>query len=166
MRKYAVEPVTYGGFFDVEAKQKEVAALEEKMAAVGFWDDQASAKKVIDAANHLKNTINPILAYQSRLDDLQALVELVEESENDATEYLAEIESTTQALFEELDSLEIGSFLSGPHDACNAIMSIHAGAGGTESCDWAEMLLRLYLRWAERQAVQRPITWCRDLAAL
>lgn len=157
MRKYAVGQVTYGGFFDVEVKQKEIAVLEEKMAAVGFWDDQASAKKVIDAANRLKNAINLILAYQSRLDDLQALVELVEESEDDAAEYLAEIESAAKSLFEELDSLEIGSFLSGPHDSCNAIMSIHAGAGGTESCDWAEMLLRLYLRWAERQGYQTEI---------
>ncbi|GAB4273811.1 MAG: peptide chain release factor 2 [Opitutales bacterium] len=149
---------TYGGIFDVEGKQSKIAALEEQMASPTFWDNQEEAQKVIGQVNGLKSVISGIVAFQKRLDDVKTLQELVEEaSEEEGEPYLEEMVEASGKLYSELDDLEIASFLSGPHDACNAIVSIHAGAGGTESCDWADMLLRLYLRWAERRGFQTEI---------
>ena len=122
------------------------------MSASEFWNSQETAQKTINEANLLKATVNLQVDFKARLDDLQAMVDLVEEADEEAGEdYLAEATATSQAMFEELDDLEIQSFLSGETDRCNAIFSIHAGAGGTESCDWADMLLRQYTRWIERR---------------
>ena len=143
--------VTCGGIFDVEGKQREISGLEEQMGQQGFWDKQENAQKVTTSANQLKRAISPLVNFQKKLEDLQVLCELVaESSEEDASSYEREIEETSARLNVEIDKLEIHSFLSGPSDHNNAIVSLHAGAGGTESCDWAEMLLRLYTRWAER----------------
>ncbi len=121
------------------------------MSAPAFWDDQKAAKAVIDESNLNKRAIEPICTFKPKADDLATLVELVEEAgEDEGAEYLAELEQSADKLFEELEKLEIQSFLTGPMDGKNAILSIQAGAGGTESCDWADMLLRMYTRWAER----------------
>lgn len=121
------------------------------MADPGFWDDQDSAQKVIEETNRLKRSINGIVAFQKELEDLEAMFELVDEADGDeSAEYEAELNRTIPPLVERLDTLELASFLGGKLDGNNAILSIHAGAGGTESCDWAEMLLRMYTRWAER----------------
>lgn len=128
------------------------------MAQPSFWDNQEEAQKVITEINTLRSTITPLINYDKKREDLLVLTQLVQEAtENEAFLYLDEIVTSAQKLFEELDAIEIQSFLTGPHDKCNAIISIHAGAGGTESCDWAEMLLRLYLRWAERHGYQTEI---------
>jgi len=120
------------------------------MAKPDFWDNQSSAQKTIQQINPLKAVVEMQMKLKSSLQDIEVLCEFVEESEND--ESLAnELKTETTKLLEELDRIEIESFLSGPHDSCNAIVSIHAGAGGTESCDWAEMLMRMYTRWAERR---------------
>ncbi len=122
------------------------------MASPAFWDDQESAQKVIGESNLLKGSINGIVEYKQKVDDMQALAELVEEADEDeGAEFGAELDSTVKTLLKQLDQIEIQSFLSGPMDKNNAILSIHAGAGGTESCDWADMLLRQYTRWAERR---------------
>ena len=116
-----------------------------------FWDDQESANKTVTEVSHLKSSIQPILSFQARLDDLQTMSELVEGAdEGEGTEYLEEMHQSIESMRKELDELEIRSFLNGKMDRNNAILSINAGAGGTESCDWAEMLLRMYTRWAER----------------
>lgn len=128
------------------------------MAQPSFWDNQEEAQKVITEINILRSTITPLINYDKKREDLLVLTQLVQEAtEHEAFLYLDEIVTSAQKLFEELDAIEIQSFLTGPHDKCNAIISIHAGAGGTESCDWAEMLLRLYLRWAERHGYQTEI---------
>lgn len=152
------DPLSYGGFFDVESKQQKISELEEKMSSPGFWDNQESAQKVISEANNLKGMVNPLINFNKQKEDLTALLELVEEAdESEGQEYLDEATSTAQELLKKLDDLEIQSFLSGKHDKSNAIISIHAGAGGTESCDWADMLLRQYTRWAERRGYQVEI---------
>jgi peptide chain release factor 2 len=145
-------PDTFGGIFDVDRKELEIGELESRMGEQGFWDNQAVAQKTTAQLSRLKQSISRVKDFQNRLDDLHVMLELVDESDSgtENTEYLREIVDTSEALHAEIDSLEISSFLSGPHDACNAIVSIHAGAGGTEACDWADMLLRMYLRWAER----------------
>ena len=122
------------------------------MADPTFWNDQASAQTVIGETNRLKNAVNPIKSGRSETADLVALLELVDESPDDpdAGTYQQEVVDTLERLKPKLDKLELASFLSSPNDSCNALMTINSGAGGTESCDWADMLLRMYTRWAEK----------------
>jgi len=134
-------------------KQTEIARLETLMAATGFWDNTQEAQKTIGLANQLKNAIAPAVQFQKKVDDLSALVDLMQEMDDKdpaGTEFLEELEKTLRTLFAEIDKIELQCFLSGPHDNASAIINIHAGAGGTESCDWADMLFRMYTRWAER----------------
>ncbi len=150
MRSPAVRGI-FGGIFDGDAKLKEVESLEGKMAAPDFWDDQTSAQKVIAEVNRLKASAVPARDFRKEIDDLGTLLELVDEAdESEAEAYEQEVLDAVARLQPKLDQLELSSFLSGPHDSANAIMTIHAGAGGTESCDWADMLLRMYTRWAEQ----------------
>lgn len=126
------------------------------MAESSFWEDQASAQKVIAEANRLKAAVYPCRDFRRELEDLNALVELVEEMGNDpeASDDQEEVLRMVEVLAPRLDHLELASFLSGPNDGCNALLTINSGAGGTESCDWADMLLRMYSRWAERAGFQ------------
>jgi peptide chain release factor 2 len=133
-------------------KHSQIAALEEKMATPGFWDHPDAAKEVTSEVSRLKGIVSPAEALRRKHADLVTLVEMIDGSTgDDAALFEAELAETAPALLAELDALEIKSFLSGPMDRNNAIVSIHAGAGGTEACDWADMLLRLYTRWAERR---------------
>jgi peptide chain release factor 2 len=119
------------------------------MTAPGFWDDQDTARGVMSEASDLKRITTKLREFQGKVEDMEVLLELYEESDEDQ-DTLAEVEQVTDQLAKEVDLLEIESFLSGKFDRNAAIMSINAGAGGTESCDWAGMLLRQYTRWAER----------------
>ena len=122
------------------------------MAEPTFWESQTTAQKVIADANRLKHAVHPVRDFQKELEDLQAMLELVDEMSGDpeAEDYEQEIISTLKRLEPKLDALELASFLNGPNDGCNAYLTINSGAGGTESCDWAEMLMRMYTRWAEK----------------
>ena len=118
------------------------------MSAPGFWDDQEAAGKVVAQFKALKAVVAPLTELLGRAEDLRTLHELGVEAGDEAT--LAEAADEARKLAAELDALELRTMLSGPHDAGNCYFSIHAGAGGTESCDWAEMLLRMYARYFER----------------
>ena len=109
----------------------------------------------------MRNLVAPQLELQKKVEDLNALFELADESDDDP-ELAAELAAETEKLRRHLDKIEIESFLNGPLDANNAIVTIHAGAGGTESCDWAEMLFRMYLRWAERRGYSVEIEDVQD----
>ena len=126
------------------------------MASEGFWDDQASAQKTVSELSSLRALVAPLLKLKASIGDLDALFELAEESDEDPA-LAADLSREAADLSAILDRVEIESFLSGPHDKCNAILTIHAGAGGTESCDWAEMLLRMYMRWAERRGYETSL---------
>jgi peptide chain release factor 2 len=122
------------------------------MGAPGFWDNNERAQKHIVKLNVMKRAVLPVVAFQKKLEDIDVMVELVEAaSPADQEAYEKELAGTVGALEEELDKLEISAFLSGQFDQNNAFLSIQAGAGGTESCDWADMLFRMYTRWAERR---------------
>ena len=129
------------------------------MSEGSFWDDQAAAQTVIAEANRLKNIVNPSSDFRGEVDDLKAMLELVDEiGENPEGEaYQQEIIDTLGRLQPKLDQLELASFLSGPHDSCNAFLTVNSGAGGTESCDWADMLLRMYTRWAEQAGFKTEV---------
>lgn len=129
------------------------------MANPQFWDQPDQAQKKAAQLNRLKQTLERARVLQSRGEDLQVLEQLLAEEGYLDPEHpqVRQAREEVQALEKDLDQLEVASFLSGPHDTCAAILTLHAGAGGTESCDWAEMLLRMYIRWAERQGFEAQI---------
>lgn len=125
------------------------------MAVEGFWDDPNKARGVIARANQLKKTVGAVVDFSKKVEDAEVMAELLEEDGIEPTSPDAvAFDESVSALRTEIEDLEIASFLSGEHDASNAFLSIHAGAGGTESCDWADMLLRMYSRWAERRGFE------------
>ena len=123
------------------------------MASPDFWNDQEKALKVVGKLKLAKATIEPIEAILSNLEDVQVLAELAEEDASAEGEFAAE----QAALEKQLERFEFQQMLNGPDDASNAYLTIHAGAGGTESCDWTEMLLKMYLRWADRNGFKAEI---------
>ena len=118
------------------------------MGEPGFWNNSEAAQTTVGELKTIKAIVVPVMGLAGRIEDLQTLFELAveEQSEPDTYEAVTEAETLTA----ELERLELRTLLSGQHDAGNGFFSIHAGAGGTESCDWAEMLLRMYLRYFER----------------
>ncbi|WP_414661935.1 peptide chain release factor 2 [Horticoccus sp. 23ND18S-11] len=142
-------------FLDCDQKQREIQAMEAEMGAPSFWDNNERAQKHIGKLNGLKKSVLPVVAFQKKVDDVGVMVELIEAaSAGERESYEQELEDQVSAMGNELDQLEIASFLTGQFDKNNAIFSIQAGAGGTESNDWADMLFRMYNRWAERRGFQ------------
>jgi len=137
-------------FLECDEKKKKIAELEEAMSSPSFWDDQDTARKVGSENNRLKQTVSKVEEFRAQVEDVEALCELCEEDEDDE-EMSKEFVDTLEAALSQVDDLEVASFLNEPFDARPALLSIHAGAGGTESCDWADMLMRMYVRWAERR---------------
>lgn len=133
---------------DPAAKQAEVAELSEKVAAPDLWDDPDNAQRVTSRLSALNSEIERVETLRSRLDDVGIMVELAEE-ESDATAR-DDAEREVGSLRAEIEALEIRTLLSGEYDERDAVVSIRAGAGGVDAADFAEMLLRMYLRWAER----------------
>ncbi len=118
------------------------------MSQPNFWDDSARAHKLMKELKYLKNCADPFEQGLKRLKDIKELAGMSEEDE----EFLVQIQGELGLLEAEVDKIEIQAILSGPFDQNNAILSINAGAGGTESCDWANMLLRMYTRWADQRS--------------
>jgi len=134
----------------VPGAQKRLGDLNALMAADNFWNNREQAQKLIEEANSRRDKIEPLLQAEKRLADFRVMVELGEaEPEAAQAKVQQEVEADLAKFFTDLDALELRVFLSGPHDRSNCIVSINAGAGGTESCDWAAMLMRMYQRWAE-----------------
>jgi peptide chain release factor 2 len=119
------------------------------MTAAGFWDRQQEAQKIMAEATRLREKINSFTDIERRIGDLSLLEEMAQEEGTDAS--LQELEAEYLAVGADFDKLEVGFLLAGPHDAANAILSLHAGAGGTEACDWSNMLLRMFQRYCERR---------------
>ena len=142
-------------YLAVETKQEKIKSLEVQMTATTFWDNREKAQEILAQIKQLKRTTTAMEGFKQKVEDLNVLVELVEAEEE--SKYEEEVKRDLVSLFLQLETLEVESFLNGPHDSCNAIITIHAGAGGTESCDWAEMLFRQYTRWAERRGFKVEI---------
>jgi peptide chain release factor 2 len=132
-----------------------LAELETKQAEAGFWSDNERAREVIQEVKALKGWLTPYAAIHQRLDDARALGELLE-SEPDP-DLARELEGETAQLEAAVAAYELQTMLQGPDDARDALLTIHPGAGGTESQDWAEMLMRMYVRWAERHGFEVSI---------
>ncbi len=133
---------------DPEALQAKIAQLSEQASAPDLWDDPEEAQKVTSALSATQAELNRVTALNARIDDVEALVELGNEMEDE--ESLIEAENEVAAIRKDLDALEVRTLLSGEYDAREAVVTIRAGAGGVDAADFAEMLLRMYLRWAER----------------
>lgn len=145
--------------FEIQHLAQKAELLKEKQAvsaAPDFWNDAGKAKQVSKEIDALKTDIDSYKAMSSALEDIAVLISLAAEM-NDENE-LAEIQTSLNKLDEDLKKAEFRTKLSRPEDKLNAIVSIHAGAGGTESCDWADMLLRMYTRWAEQHNFKVHIT--------
>nr|WP_238389581.1 peptide chain release factor 2 [Virgibacillus sp. MSP4-1] len=137
----------FRGLFDLEEDRKRIAELEQEMTAPGFWDDQETAQKVIAEVNSLKELVQSFEKNEESLENLEATYELVKEE--DDPELREELEEEVKTVTNDLNEFELYLLLSEPYDKNNAILELHPGAGGTESQDWASMLLRMYTRWAE-----------------
>jgi peptide chain release factor 2 len=137
-----------GGTFDVEARRAEVTDLESRMAAPGFWDRAEDARRIVEQLKRAKKTVEDWSARDQTLRHLEELLELAEGESDEAL--LTELAGELTGAEKQIGDLELRSLLSGEHDRLGAVVSIHPGAGGTESQDWAEMLYRMYTRWAER----------------
>ena len=142
-----------GGFFDVPAKEKQLNELEEKIASAGFWDDQASAQGVVRQRSLIERSLETQKAFETGISDAEVLFEFAETDPESA----AEVESLIVKLERDVTEAEVRSLLSGETDANNAICSLQAGAGGTDAQDFAQMLLRMYIRWAERRGFKVEI---------
>jgi peptide chain release factor 2 len=126
------------------------------MESPTFWNDQEKAKAVIAELKTMNSVLKPFEELVSLADDLTASIELAEEAGSD--EFDAEIRDAVKRAENDFEAFELRSMLGGPNDHCNAFVTIHAGAGGTEACDWAEMLLRMYMMWAEARRFSVQIT--------
>jgi peptide chain release factor 2 len=133
---------------NVDGLKAEVAALEERAADPDLWSDQENAQKVTSALSHRKASIRKVEGAGSRLDDLEVMVELANEMQDEDT--AAEARTELESLEKTIQDLEVQTLLDGEYDERSAVMTIRSGAGGDDATDFAEILMRMYLRWAER----------------
>ncbi len=141
--------------FDLANDEARVTELEEQSSSSGFWDDAESARSLMQELSAARDRVETWRGLERRVRDVAELVELADAEGDDS---IAESASVDLAEVErQLSALEFQLQLSGPYDVRNAIFAVHAGAGGTDSQDWAEMLLRMYLRWAERKGYSTEI---------
>ena len=143
----------YGGIFERAKLDEQLADIEKRAGEADFWSNQADAQKVMQGRRRLEDDVALRESLRRRADDLSVLVEWANAGEDvnaDLVRGLGELQA-------EVEAAETKKMLSGEYDRANAIVAIHPGAGGTESQDWAEMLLRMYLKWAERSAFKREV---------
>ena len=133
---------------DLEGARREVEELEEKAGDANFWNDLQASQKVLQRTKQLKNKLENHAKLHSQWEDLTTLVEMA--AEEDDASLLPEVEEGYGVLETALEEANLATLLTGEYDANNAILTLHAGAGGTEAQDWCQMLFRMYTRWAER----------------
>ncbi|PYM11856.1 MAG: peptide chain release factor 2 [Candidatus Rokuibacteriota bacterium] len=140
---------------DLPTKEARLAAIEREMGAPAFWDDNRRAQDQIRERSELSRTVTRVRELGQQVEDLEVLLELADETADPTLD--AEIADGVARLAKELEDFELKVMLSGSHDSRPAIMSIHPGSGGTESQDWAQMLMRMYLRWCERSGFKADV---------
>ena len=142
----------FESFFDLTAKAHRLESLEASQAEAGFWANPESARRTVQELQVLRGWVGPWADLHGRLNGALELAELLETERDEALE--ADLARETDALVEAVEAFELKAMLQGPDDRRDALLTIHPGAGGTESQDWAEMLMRMYVRWAERHGFQ------------
>ncbi|PMB45437.1 peptide chain release factor 2 [Fischerella thermalis CCMEE 5201] len=156
MKRCAIAWVKPRTIFDIPALTAKIQDLEQIAAQPEFWEDQVKAQGTLQELNNLKAHLQQYEQWQSSLEDTKAVLELLELETDEAL--LQEAEATVTKLNRELDQWELQQLLSGPYDDKGAVLTINAGAGGTDAQDWAEMLLRMYTRWAENHGYKVNLT--------
>ncbi len=148
-----------GGTFDYAKLRDRLSEIEGLMAAPEFWVNKDQAQTLIEEASALRSKVLPMASLIQKIDDLEVLRDLAEEEveASSQTDAFKEVEKEYAQIQHELEDFELKMLLSGEFDRNNAFVTIHAGAGGTESCDWAEMLFRMYQRWIERNGYTTQI---------
>ena len=141
--------MTYGGHFDISSKKDEIDKLTHTTEDPNFWNDREKAEETLSKQKELKYLVNSIENLKVEIESTLEVLKLLE-VEFDENLY-EDIKLTTKNIEEETDKLSLLLMLNGPYDKCNCILDIHPGAGGTESCDWANMLYRMYLRYCEKK---------------
>ncbi len=137
-----------GGIFDVPSRLEELEGLQKKLVAEDLWEDPAKAQDLLKKKSNIESLIQPFISIEKKLEDLNLLLEL--SAEEGGESFLEEAERELAPISSELESIELKSTLSSEGDINNAILTINPGAGGTESQDWAQILMRMYIRWAEK----------------
>ena len=153
MKIWRAAPTTCGAIFDAAKPADELSLIEARVSDPDFWKDQAAAQKLLQRRRRLEEDRDLSEGLKRRVDDLAVLVEWAEAGEPVADDLGRALDD----LSAQVDAGETKKMLGGEHDRKNAIVTIHPGAGGTESQDWAEMLLRMYLRWIERRGFKRDV---------
>ena len=139
----------YGGHFDINSQKEKINSLEQEISKENFWNDREQAEKIIKELNETKETVNSIENLIKKINDNLELIELLELEIDEKT--LIELEKDTKDITNKTEALNLLLLLNGPYDKNACILEIHPGAGGTESCDWALMLYRMYTRWCEQK---------------
>ncbi len=135
----------------VDSKIEEINQLENIMNQVGFWDRE-DKEEIITKLSSLKTSVDDVNSLQNKIEEVNAILSLLESIEDH--DLLKELSESVKIIEEELEQLEVKLLLSGPYDQENCILEVHSGAGGTEACDWANMLYRMYLRFCEKNNYQ------------
>jgi len=155
---FANKFATCGSIFDPARIRRELSAVESKLADPSMWSNPAASQPLMRDRKRLETLVADDEALQSRVDDIDAYFELAREGED----VLAELELAIESLRLFAEELEARTMLSGETDGMNAIVTVHPGAGGTESQDWAEMLMRMYVRWAEQEGFKTEVNDYQD----
>ncbi|MEO7933523.1 MAG: peptide chain release factor 2 [Chthoniobacterales bacterium] len=142
-------------YLDVPRLETRLAELEDRMSSSDFWNNKDQAQTQVEEVSKLRAKLLPLQKLESRLGDLTLLKELADE-EQDSAAY-QEVQTEHDSIVTALEEFELLQLLSGEFDGSNAFVTIHSGAGGTESCDWADMLMRMYQRWCERSGFTQSI---------
>ena len=151
------KPPLFGGDFDPEGQKKELAALEQQTTEPDFWSDKQKADSVFTKINSIKDVILPFEQLIKEINETYDLIELYEEEDDNNPVYQAEIDARILELQNEFRPLKLKTLLNGKYDKGDMFLTIHAGAGGTEACDWTSMLMRMYLRWCEKHKYKTEI---------
>ena len=141
--------------FDPAGLKEKLTSIEEEMNKPGFWDDPESAQKYMKEKKSIEGKLGELDHFGSQLEDLEVLVEMAEEEPDESL--TEEAAGSCKEISDALEALKLRTLLDGKYDQNNAIVSVHAGAGGTDAQDWAEMLFRMYTRWCEKKGYKSKL---------
>ena len=148
----------YEVIFDIDAKLKRIQALEGETARENFWDNQQTSQKIVRELKSLKSIVEPFLKIKEGVEDVRDIIGIAEAEDVESLKYFKE---ELSKISRRVDDLEFKTLLNGENDPNNAILIVNAGAGGTEACDWAAMIIRMHTLWAESKGYE--ITWLDQL---
>ncbi len=145
----------YGGVFDPDTLKRKISELEKESMQGDFWDDKARAEALFAELNDLRSTLDPWTEIIKSIDDVEELIELYADEDDETI--AEEVDQQIKQIETAYKPLRLKTLLSGKYDKNDCFLSVHAGAGGTEACDWAQMLMRMYMRWCERNGLKLTI---------